>query len=644
MPPAPAGPPPPHAAAAEAALRRVPELEAEVSALKAELADFRGEARARGKALEARLGEAASREELKKTDFKLGYLNSLIEGLKRSLGGAGDLLIEPAAAAEKSAALENEVAALRDALAAQGEALRAGLAAAPQAAELSKISVRLAGLESALEKAQKAAPPPAPPAAAPAAPAQPGPAAEAAGPLKDRLDASDKALAALRAELAALKEAKLSVPPPAAEPPPASALSKLFGGAAAEAALAKAASLEGQFSVLRKDFQVQIRKSLEGAASREDLKEAELRLSGLSASLDALKKIIAAPAANAAKSHQAAAGTPPPPPAAKPEAPPPPKPEPVQQVNAASKEDLERAEKKIAGLAESLERLGRASAEAPVPPPAASPAALQALGAELAAARAELATQREWLKSGLELAANKEELKKRDFRIGELAASFESLKESFASAYDLAARLKAAEEGLAGLRAAFEERGAALERKLNLLAGRAELAPLLAEFGAMKDAFASMNASAAALTSEFGAVADECRRALGEVRGHAKTIERRIVAGGLEEHLRASVERLSARLAEAEAALHAGFADMGGRLTASETLYRKMFSDAEGSLRKAVEPELRSLDGSLRTLREKVLWLTDEYDVVMKRKIRALEGKYSVLELIERRMGEKEGS
>ncbi len=117
-----------------------------------------------------------------------------------------------------------------------------------------------------------------------------------------------------------------------------------------------------------------------------------------------------------------------------------------------------------------------------------------------------------------------------------------------------------------------------------------------------------------------------------------KNAEQRIVTDGLTEYRNDLIMGMNARIAEAENNMRLSLADMSARLTGSEAVYRKMFSDAESLVRKSTGGELASLDDQLKRLRESVVWLTDEYKIVIERKIRALEGKGAAFEAIARRM------
>lgn len=117
-----------------------------------------------------------------------------------------------------------------------------------------------------------------------------------------------------------------------------------------------------------------------------------------------------------------------------------------------------------------------------------------------------------------------------------------------------------------------------------------------------------------------------------------KYAEQKVVSDGLSEYLRDLVARMNARVTEAENTMHVSLSDLSARLTGNEAVYGRMFSDAESRLKKTVGGEITALDAQTKRLRESVVWLADEYKIVMERKIRALEGRYSAFEAIARRM------
>lgn len=133
---------------------------------------------------------------------------------------------------------------------------------------------------------------------------------------------------------------------------------------------------------------------------------------------------------------------------------------------------------------------------------------------------------------------------------------------------------------------------------------------------------------------EFSGIETECRKSLGEMRSCAKDIDVKLAAAGFGGHLKDLVSRLSAKVADIEKALHAGLSDLSNRLMTS----RKIFSEAEEKLHESLEPRILEADGRLKELASKVTWLTDEYSIVMERKMRALEVKYSAFEVISARM------
>ncbi len=136
----------------------------------------------------------------------------------------------------------------------------------------------------------------------------------------------------------------------------------------------------------------------------------------------------------------------------------------------------------------------------------------------------------------------------------------------------------------------------------------------------------------------FSAIENECRKSLGEMQGFAKNIGEKLISERFDEYLRESVARLSGKLADVETAMYAGLGDVSSRLMVNEVLYKKMFTDAEERLKKSIEPELRVLGSQMKTVGEKVAWLSDEYEMVTRLKVRALEGKYSAFEAISKRM------
>lgn len=203
---------------------------------------------------------------------------------------------------------------------------------------------------------------------------------------------------------------------------------------------------------------------------------------------------------------------------------------------------------------------------------------------------------------------------------------------------ELAARLELAESSLAGLKAAFEGQRARFEGELDAVAQKDSVEALRVNLAAALTALDGMKLNFAQYADELAASRSECRKALGEAQGLARVAAQNQAGGQLDGFLRDSVDRLSARLAELETAMHAGLSELSARFTANEVLYGKMFSSAEERLKKGLEPQLKRVEGELRWLRENLLRLSDDYTVVAERKIRALEAKYSAFEAISRRM------
>jgi hypothetical protein len=235
-------------------------------------------------------------------------------------------------------------------------------------------------------------------------------------------------------------------------------------------------------------------------------------------------------------------------------------------------------------------------------------------------------------------AASSDGIKNIELRLSDLTASFDGLRRTFAREGELAARLEQAEGALAEIKTLRPGREARLKADLEALAPKDEVDALRVNVSGALGSLEEIKLSFAQYSEEFARVERGCSKALGEMRGFVKNAEQKPLAEKFDEYLKESVARVSDRLAEVETAMHSGLSEMSGRLLAAEILYKKMFADAEERLRKSVEPELKSIDGQLRWLRENMIRLSDEYTVVAERKMRALEGKYSAFEAIARRM------
>jgi hypothetical protein len=235
-------------------------------------------------------------------------------------------------------------------------------------------------------------------------------------------------------------------------------------------------------------------------------------------------------------------------------------------------------------------------------------------------------------------AASKDEIKNMELRMSDLATSFDGLKRTFAREGGLAARLDQAESALAEIKTRQPGLEARLKTSLEALAPREELDALRVNLSAAAGALDEMKKRFAQYSEEFSGVERECHKALGEVRGYVKSAQEKPLTEKFDEYLKESVSKLGAKLAEVETSMHAGLAEMSGKLTAGEILYNKIFTEAEERLKKSVEPELKSVDGQLKWLRENMIRLSDDYTVVAARKMRVLEGKYAAFEAIARRM------
>ncbi len=205
---------------------------------------------------------------------------------------------------------------------------------------------------------------------------------------------------------------------------------------------------------------------------------------------------------------------------------------------------------------------------------------------------------------------------------------------------DLSSRLVAG-EGLYGKLFAGAEDRLKKELEPDIQAVNGRLNDLSAKMTLFTDEGVVMDRKMRGLSqyaAEFSDIERECRKSLGEIQGYVKNIDQKLVAERFDEYLKDSVSRLNGKLAGVEKAMHAGLSDLSSRLMTSEVLYGKIFSDAEDKLRKGLEPDMQEVNGRLKDLRAKVTWLTDEYSIVMERKMRVLEAKYSAFDVISARM------
>lgn len=260
---------------------------------------------------------------------------------------------------------------------------------------------------------------------------------------------------------------------------------------------------------------------------------------------------------------------------------------------------------------------------------------MESLMAEL---RLQIATCDENSKARAADAAPVGEIRNLDIRLSDLAAAYDGLKRTFAREAELAARLDRSERALAELKTQLAGQQAQVRSRLDELAPGEEVDALRVNLSEALGSLEEMKRALALRTEEFSGVESECRRALGEMRGLVKSAEQKPMSEKFDEYLKESVARLAVRLAEVETAMHAGLAELSGKVMSGEILYQKVFSEAEERLIKSVEPELKSVDGQLKWLRENLIRLSDDYSVVAARKMRALEGKYSAFEAIARRM------
>lgn len=282
----------------------------------------------------------------------------------------------------------------------------------------------------------------------------------------------------------------------------------------------------------------------------------------------------------------------------------------------------------------------------PPPPPPQDAAALRArverLEAIIDTLSWQLNEQDELSKTRASRAATRDELKNNELRVKDLADSVDGLKRTFAREAEMAARLEQAETVVTGLKGAMEGQLRKLRGELAALAPRDAVDELRVGQAAALTALEEVRRVFEGYYEEISGMAAECRRTLGEAQGllkssaQAKAAER--ADEHLGEHLTEAVNKLNARLSEAETAMHAGLSELSSRFTANEVLYSKMFASAEERLAKGFEPRLKEVDAQLRWLRENLIRLSDDYTVSTERKLRALEAKYSAFEAISKRM------
>jgi hypothetical protein len=199
-------------------------------------------------------------------------------------------------------------------------------------------------------------------------------------------------------------------------------------------------------------------------------------------------------------------------------------------------------------------------------------------------------------------------------------------------------RLESSEAGLADLKANLAAYQALVKKRLETPASKDEVESVSFSVAEALSQFEAARRSLSEYTEEFSGIEQECRKSLGEMRGHIRNISQKLVADRFDAHLKESVSRLDARLAELEKAMYAGLADLAGRLISNEALYGKILAAAEERLKKVLEPDLEAVNGRLRGMSEKITWLMDEHNIVMERRLRALEAKSSAFDAISVRL------
>ncbi|HOW88941.1 MAG TPA: hypothetical protein PL037_01570 [Elusimicrobiales bacterium] len=207
---------------------------------------------------------------------------------------------------------------------------------------------------------------------------------------------------------------------------------------------------------------------------------------------------------------------------------------------------------------------------------------------------------------------------------------------------DLLPRMVRCEAGLTGLKAVVESCQASANRLEAYIARNdvervgLNVSEAIAEFETMRRKLSEYN-------DGFAAIEQECRKSLGEMRGHLKNVSEKLLADRFDDHLRQSLSRLSPKIAELEKMFHEGLADISSRLMSDEVLYGKILSESEHKLRKGLEPDISGIKGQLKVLGERITWLSDEQNIVNDRRLRALEAKASALDAIMARMDTLEG-
>ncbi|HAH32937.1 MAG TPA: hypothetical protein DCL44_11560 [Elusimicrobia bacterium] len=203
---------------------------------------------------------------------------------------------------------------------------------------------------------------------------------------------------------------------------------------------------------------------------------------------------------------------------------------------------------------------------------------------------------------------------------------------------ELLSRLEKAENGFSELKTTLSELQSQMKERQATLVSKEEIETVKVKLADTCGVFETIKRAVSEYTSEFSGIERECRKSLGEMQGYVKNMDQKLVAEKIDDHLKDSVSRLSSKMADVERAVHAGLSDLSSRLMTDEVFYRKIFSEAEERLRKGLEPDIQSINGQLKVLTSKVNWLMDEYSIVMERKMRALEAKYSAFDIISARM------
>ena len=291
---------------------------------------------------------------------------------------------------------------------------------------------------------------------------------------------------------------------------------------------------------------------------------------------------------------------------------------------------------------EALKARFAASFQPPPPPPQKPPreliARLERYEAVLDELRGRVARAETGVEAAASGAASGGDLKNVELRVADLTEAFDGLKRALSGESELAARLASYEAALSDMKASLDSAREAEKRELSAMAPRAELEPLRVSLSAASTGLEEIKKDLLRYAGDFASVESECRKALGEMQGFAKSLAQKPLQARFDDYMKGSLSRTNAKLCELETALHSGISELAGRLNSNEVLYEKVFMEAEQRVKDGVAPEIKAFREEIKWLRENVIKMTDLYTVVLERKMRLLEGKYSAFEAISGRM------